>query len=78
MSDVIASQPSLLQMISRFGIQLGVGEKTVSEVCEASKVDTTTFLAVANVMKQGAAAAGEFYQLLRCQRSGIPHPQVLR
>ena len=60
MSDVIASQPSLLQMISRFGIQLGVGEKTVREVCEASKVDTTTFLAVANVMKQGATAAG-FY-----------------
>lgn len=60
MSDVIASQPSLLQMISRFGIQLGVGEKTVLEVCEASKVDTTTFLAVANVMKQGASAAGYY------------------
>lgn len=60
MSDVIASQPSLLQMISRFGIQLGVGEKTVGEVCEASKVDTVTFLAVANVMKQGASVAG-FY-----------------
>ncbi len=58
--DVIAAQPSLLQMICRFGIQLGVGDKTVREVCEAAKVDTTTFLAVANVMKQGRAVAA-FY-----------------
>lgn len=56
-SDVISSQPSLLQMICRFGIQLGVGDKTVREVCEAANVDTTTFLAVANVMKQGMAVA---------------------
>lgn len=57
MSDVIASQPSLLQMICRFGIQLGVGDKTVREVCEASEVDTITFLAVANFMKNGKSVA---------------------
>lgn len=56
-SDVIASQPSLLQMICRFGIQLGVGDKTVREVCTAAGVDTTTFIAVANVMKQGGSIA---------------------
>lgn len=56
-SDVIASQPSLLQMICRFGIQLGVGDKTVREVCESASVDTDTFLAVANVMKEGRAIA---------------------
>lgn len=56
-SDIIASQPSLLQMICRFGIQLGVGDKNVKEVCEAAGVDPTTFLAVANVMKQGRAVA---------------------
>lgn len=60
MSDVIASQPSLLQMICRFGIQLGVGEKTVKEVCEASGVDTGTFLAVSNVMRQGESIAPFF------------------
>ena len=59
-SDVIASQPSLLQMICRFGIQLGVGDKTVREVCENAGVDTTTFLAVANVMKQGRSVAHYF------------------
>ncbi|MDO4212410.1 MAG: helix-turn-helix transcriptional regulator [Bacteroidales bacterium] len=57
MSDVIASQPSLLQMICRFGIQLGVGDKTVREVCEESDVDTVTFLAVANFMKNGKSVA---------------------
>lgn len=57
MCEVIASQPSLLQMICRFGIQLGVGDKTVREVCEASQVDTTTFLAVANFMKNGRSVA---------------------
>lgn len=60
MSEVIASQPSLLQMICRFGIQLGVGDKTVREVCEASGVDTTTFLAVANFMKHGQSVAPFF------------------
>lgn len=57
MSDVIASQPSLLQMICRFGIQLGVGDKSVREVCEESGVDTMTFLAVANFMKHGKSVA---------------------
>lgn len=57
MSEVIASQPSLLQMICRFGIQLGVGDKTVREVCEESDVDTITFLAVANIMKNGRSVA---------------------
>lgn len=56
-SDVISSQPSLIQMICRFGIQLGVGEKNVSEVCESAGVDTNTFLAVANVIKHGRSVA---------------------
>ena len=58
--EVISSEPSLLQMICRFGIQLGVGDRTIREVCEATGVDTTTFLAVANVMKHGRGVA-DFY-----------------
>ena len=50
MSEIISSSPSLLQMMCRFGIPLGVGEKTVREVCEESHVHTGTFLAVANYM----------------------------
>ena len=46
MCDVICDEPSLLQMISRFGIPLGVGDQTVRQVCEAHGVDTLTFLSV--------------------------------
>ena len=55
--QIISDDHHLLQMMSRFGIALGVGEKTVAQVCEEHKVDTATFLAVANYMKQGPAAA---------------------
>ena len=48
--EIISSSPSILQMMCRFGIPLGVGEKTVRQVCEESNVHTGTFLAVANQM----------------------------
>lgn len=53
MSDLICDEPGLLQMMCRFGIPLGVGEKSVAEVCEQSGVHTLTFLAVANFIKFG-------------------------
>jgi regulator of cell morphogenesis and NO signaling len=57
MSDVICDEPSLLQMMTRFGIPLGVGEKSVKEVCAENDVDTDTFLAVANYTRQGVEVA---------------------
>lgn len=60
MCDVICDEYHLLQMMSRFGIPLGFGEKTVREVCEANNVNTVTFLAVANYLKQGPGVAS-FY-----------------
>lgn len=48
--EIISSSPGILQMMCRFGIPLGVGEKTVREVCEESNVHTGTFLAVAHQM----------------------------
>ena len=59
MCDVISDEPSLLQMMSRFGIPLGFGEQTVRQVCESHNVDTTTFLAVANFMKNGSKGAAD-------------------
>lgn len=35
--------------MSRFGIALGFGDKTIGEVCFDSGVDTATFLAVVNM-----------------------------
>ena len=59
MSDVICDEPALLQMMSRVGIPLGVADKTVTQVCQEHHVDTATFLALANFMKQGARGAAE-------------------
>ena len=55
MFSLICQQPSLLQMMSRFGIPLGVEDKTVDEICSEHDVDTTTFLAVANYILFGRA-----------------------
>lgn len=64
MCDVICDEPSLLQMMSRFGIPLGVGEQSVKEVCERNKVDTTTFLAVANFIKHGSDVVDQYLDRL--------------
>ncbi|MCI6986314.1 MAG: hemerythrin domain-containing protein, partial [Bacteroidales bacterium] len=43
--DLIDDNFKLLMVMSRFGISLGFGEKSVKEVCEAENVDCDTFLA---------------------------------
>lgn len=55
--DIIGRDYHLLHMMNRFGISLGVGEKTVGEICVENGVDTDTFLAVANFLSVGADAA---------------------
>ena len=48
MSDLICDNYSLLMVMSRFGLSLGFGDKTVKDVCQTQGVDYRTFLAVAN------------------------------
>ena len=48
MIDLISDNYSLLQVMSRFGLSLGFGDKTVKEVCELNGVDCRTFLIVVN------------------------------
>lgn len=50
MSDLINEDHSLLLVISRFGLHLGFGNKTVEEVCQLNGIDTATFLAVVNFL----------------------------
>ena len=50
MKDLIKDNCSLLMVMSRFGISLGFGDKTVQEICQSQEVDVSTFLAVANYM----------------------------
>lgn len=50
MSALICENYSLLQVMSRFGIPLGLADRSIGEVCRDNSVDTTTFLAVVNLM----------------------------
>lgn len=50
MSDLIDDDASLLLSVSRFGISLGFGNKTIHEACSLNGVDTETFLAVLNFL----------------------------
>lgn len=49
MCDLVCDHYPVLQVMSRFGIALGFGDKTISEVCTESRVDAATFLAVVNM-----------------------------
>ncbi len=50
MSALISDNYPLLQVMSRFGIPLGLADRSIGEVCAENGVDATTFLAVANLM----------------------------
>ena len=52
----MSHEEDAIQIISRFGLEMGVGEQTISQVCESHDVHTPTFLAVVNykVFKQRA------------------------
>lgn len=53
MRSLIADNPMLLMAMSRFGISLGFGEKTVGQICKLQQVHCPTFLAVANFISHG-------------------------
>jgi regulator of cell morphogenesis and NO signaling len=44
----MSQEEDAIQIISRFGLEMGVGEQTIAEVCEAHSVHTPTFLAIVN------------------------------
>lgn len=50
MFDLVSDNYRILLVMSRFGISLGFGKKTIEEVCELNAVDTTTFLTVTNML----------------------------
>ena len=49
LSDLITAHPSLLSMLTRLGISLGFGDRSIADVCEESGVDTEFFLLICNV-----------------------------
>ena len=50
MCDLVSEHYAVLQIMSRFGISLGFGDRTIGEVCADHRVDATTFLAVVNLL----------------------------
>lgn len=48
LSEIILENPSVIQMMERFGIFLGVGDMTVRQACEKKEIDETLFLAIVN------------------------------
>ena len=44
--ELIADNPKLLPLLSRFGIQLGFGDRNVDEVCRLNQVSTRLFIQV--------------------------------
>lgn len=54
--DLMSHEEDAIQIISRFGLEMGVGDQTIEQVCTSHGVHTPTFLAVVNykVCKQRA------------------------
>ena len=46
--ELMSHEEDAIQIISRFGLKMGVGEQTIEQVCEAHDVHTPTFLAIVN------------------------------
>lgn len=48
LSEVVEEHPSLIPVINRFGIRLGLGDASVRAICEAHALDTDFLLTVIN------------------------------
>ncbi len=64
LAELINDDSRLLQVMSRFGISLGFGDKSVEEVCTANHVDVNTFIAVCNFVSQGLRPSYDEYGTL--------------
>lgn len=64
LAELISDDYRLLQVLSRFGIALGFGDKRVDEVCRENKVDPDTFIAVCNFISQGIKPSYDEFAML--------------
>lgn len=48
LSDVVLEEPSTVTVLNRFGIFLGLGDKTVSQACNEADIDTQFFITILN------------------------------
>lgn len=48
LSEVVEENHQLIPVINRFGIKLGLGDKTIGEICKSNNINTEFFLAILN------------------------------
>lgn len=48
LSEVIEENHQLIPVINRFGIKLGLGDRTIGDICNSEKIDTEFFLSILN------------------------------
>ena len=63
MAQIICGDPSLLQVMTRFGMSLGFGDDNVMQVCARQGVDSKTFLTIINFVSQKHAHIEENAEL---------------
>ncbi|MBQ9313310.1 MAG: helix-turn-helix transcriptional regulator [Bacteroidales bacterium] len=61
--EMVCSDYSLLQVMARFSLPLGFGDKTIEQVCEENNVDCETFLAVVNFSKDTTSTLNTTYHI---------------
>lgn len=73
--DVILHEPSVIPVINRFGIILGVGDKSIRTVCEEKKSRLRVFRDHTQHLYQRRLFPGKQAQIiLRYTNSRLPHP----
>ena len=72
MSDLICENYPMVLVMSRFGIDLGFGEKNIGDVCRQNEVDSCTFLTVVNFLTEETPATinGRYPGFSRFERAG--------
>ena len=63
MSSLVGNHYDILQVMSRFGIRVGFGDKSLREVCEGAGVDCETFLAVVEFVLDGFNTKHDSYDI---------------
>lgn len=83
--EVIVDEPSVVPVINRFDIVLGVGDRTIKSICKEKGIDTSFFITILNAFIHesfflenvtGAFNAGDVVDYLRKTNNSYLHNQL--
>lgn len=63
-SELLISHSYLIPVVNRFGIRLGVGDKTISSICKENDVDVHLFMTVIRINMDDVASINDDLSLL--------------